>query len=438
MIYQHILFIVLALPITFATVGISEGPSDQVRFQPGSMLPSEQYCLIEHAGLHLPSAKAYLQAKSLSKSPSHSHPKLPSKSHLNPQPLSNPLFQSQPLSQSQSGADTSSFRRVSLLLLPILFRSPDTGFAGGILPQVIFRNSPGGNPSSIRLDAYYTQKKQYTILLRPTIWLNNDRLNLAARFALKDWPTSFYGIGNNTPRTGSETFSERILEANAEGTFSVSTGLFAGAGYLLRSGRIIADDGNGLLAGGTITGSGKTLVSGLFGVLKQDTRNHHYFPIRGMLHRLEFLASLKPIGSDHGFTRSTLDLRFYLPLHTNQTIAVQAKTIFTTGDVPFRMLSSVGDDLRGYASVRHIDRHMFAVQAEYRVVPVAWRVGLAVFAGVGDVFANASDIRINRLKYNVGLGLRYLFSRTEKINIRFDYGSGRNSSGDYIDLAEAY
>jgi outer membrane protein assembly factor BamA len=355
-------------------------------------------------------------------------------------PFAQSRFQSQqqPKPEPQPGADTTSFRRVSLLLLPIIFRSPDTGFAGGILPQVIFRNTPHGNPSSIRLDAYYTQKKQYTILLRPTIWLKDDRLNFNARLAMKMWPTSFYGIGNNTPRSGSESFSERVLEVTAEGTYSVTSGFFAGAGYTLRSGRITADDENGLLTGGSITGSGKALVSGLFGVLKQDTRNHHYFPTRGVLHRLEFFASLKPIGSDHGFTRSTLDMRFYIPLHSDQTIAIQGKAILSTGDVPFRMLSTVGNDLRGYSSVRHIDRHLIAIQAEYRVVPVAWRIGLTVFAGVGDVFERTSDIRLNRLKYNAGLGIRYIFSRSEKINIRFDYGIGRNSSGDYIDLTEAY
>jgi outer membrane protein assembly factor BamA len=340
--------------------------------------------------------------------------------------------------QDTSTADTGSFRRVRLLLLPIIFKSPDTGFAGGILPQLIFRNSAEGNPSSIRLDAYYTQKKQYTILVRPTLWFRGDRLNMTGRFALKDWPTSYYGIGNNTPTEGSESFSERILETTAEGTYQISPGIFTGAGYSLRTGRITADDENGELAGGTITGSRNTIVSGLLGVLKRDTRNNHYFPTRGVLHRIEFFTSLKALGSDHGFTRSTLDMRFYIPLHSDQTIAIQGKAILTTGDVPFRMLSTVGNDLRGYSSVRHIDRHLIAIQAEYRVVPVAWRIGLTVFAGVGDVFERTSDIRLNRLKYNAGLGIRYIFSRSEKINIRFDYGIGRNSSGDYIDLTEVY
>jgi outer membrane protein assembly factor BamA len=328
--------------------------------------------------------------------------------------------------------------QVRLLLLPIIFRSPDTGFAAGILPQIIFRGSNSENPSSVRLDAYYTQKKQYTVLLRPTFWLKGDRINLTARIALKDWPTNYYGIGNYTPSGTREPFTERTFETTIEGSHLVLPDTYAGVGYSVRYGNIITGHDQGELNSGTVTGTGKTLVSGLKGILMHDTRNNHYFPSRGVLHRFELFAALAPAGSDHAFTRTTIDLRFYIPLNSSHVIAVQAIGIATTGDVPFRMLSTVGDDLRGYSSVRHIDRHMMAVQLEYRFVPVMWRLGFTVFAGAGDVFQHIQDIRHDRFKYSAGIGLRYVFSKSEKINIRFDYGIGRKSSGDYIDITEAF
>lgn len=329
-------------------------------------------------------------------------------------------------------------RHVRLLLLPIIFRSPDTGFAAGILPQIIFRGPDSENPSSIRLDAYYTQKNQYTVLLRPTLWLKGDRINLTARVALKDWPTSFYGIGNNTPSATREPFTERTFETTIEGTHLVLPDTYAGVGYSVRYGTIITEDVHGKLNSGSISGTGKTLVSGLKGVLIHDSRNNHYFPTRGVLHRFEFFAAPESAGNDHGFTRTTVDLRFYIPLKSSHVIALQATGIATTGDVPFRLLSTVGDDLRGYSSVRHIDRHMMALQLEYRFVPVMWRLGFTVFAGAGDVFQHIQDIRYDRIKYSAGIGLRYVFSKSEKINIRFDYGIGRKSSGDYIDITEAF
>jgi outer membrane protein assembly factor BamA len=329
-------------------------------------------------------------------------------------------------------------KNARVLLLPIIFRSPDTGFAAGVLPQIIFRNALSDNPSSIRLDAYYTQKRQYSILLRPALWLKGDRINLTARFALKDWPTSYYGIGNNTPPGAREQFTERTIETSIEGKRLILPGTFAGVGYSFRYGNIITEDDRGELNSGTISGTGRTLVSGFKGVLVHDTRDNHFFPGRGVLHRFEFFAALTPAGSDHGFIRSTIDLRYYIPLNSSHLIAMQAIGVTTTGDVPFRMLSSVGNDLRGYSSVRHIDRHMMALQLEYRVVPVAWRLGFTVFAGAGDVFHHVRDIRPDRIKYSAGIGIRYVFSKSEKINIRLDYGFGRKSSGDYIDITESF
>src|SRR6056297_2422846 len=102
------------------------------------------------------------------------------------------------------------------------------------------------------------------------------------------------------------------------------------------------------------------------------------------------------------------------------------------------MLSSVGSTLRGYSTVRYIDDHVAAIQLEYRAAPLLGRIGFAAFAGMGDVFGNLDELQLKRLKLSAGIGIRYLFSRNEKINIRVDYAIGKDSSGDYIDLNEAF
>jgi hypothetical protein len=133
-----------------------------------------------------------------------------------------------------------------------------------------------------------------------------------------------------------------------------------------------------------------------------------------------------------------VDFRRYIQLFRSNVLALHAVGVRTGGSVPLRMLPSAGSTLRGYSTVRNIDRNMVALQAEYRVVPAAWRFGFVVFAGAGEVFHQPADIRLSRVKYSAGIGIRYVFSRQEKINIRFDYGLGRGSSGDYIDLTEAF
>ena len=61
------------------------------------------------------------------------------------------------------------------------------------------------------------------------------------------------------------------------------------------------------------------------------------------------------------------------------------------------------------------------------------------FAGVGDVFgSDASDVSLDELKYSYGLGLRFLFNRQEKINLRADFGFGQDTRGVYFGLEEAF
>jgi outer membrane protein assembly factor BamA len=334
--------------------------------------------------------------------------------------------------------DSTKDKHLKWILLPIVFKSPDTGLAFGVLPQVVFRTGSSGNPSSIRMDSYYTQNRQYHLLLRSTWWFKQDTRNLSAKFSLKEWPTSFYGIGNNTRPDDKEKFTETLYDASINFTQQIARNLYAGAGTVFRYGKIRPDDPNGVLALNRVTGSGNTLISGLSTILRYDTRDNHFFPTSGRYHKAEVFASVKPLGSDYGFVSLTVDLRRYFSIHPSHVLAFRSVGIATNGSVPFRMRPSAGSLLRGYSSVRYIDNHLLSFQMEYRVVPLVWRLGFVAFAGIGEVFNRPDEIRLDHLKYNVGIGIRYVFSRSEKINIRFDYGMGRDSSGDYLDLNEAF
>lgn len=162
-------------------------------------------------------------------------------------------------------------------------------------------------------------------------------------------------------------------------------------------------DGQSVLASGMIPGSGNTLISGIGAVLQRDTRDNHFYPESGSLHKIELYTVLKQLGSDYGFTRFTVNLRKYISLHPSHVLAIQAVGVTTIGSVPFRMLPSVGNILRGYSTVRHIDRNLLGLQMEYRVIPVAWRLGLTAFAGAAEVFRRTSEIRFNNLKYVTGI-----------------------------------
>ncbi|MCS7086512.1 MAG: BamA/TamA family outer membrane protein, partial [Bacteroidia bacterium] len=95
------------------------------------------------------------------------------------------------------------------------------------------------------------------------------------------------------------------------------------------------------------------------------------------------------------------------------------------------------NDMRGYFRDRFRDKHYAAAQIEYRA-PLFWRLGAALFAGVGDVSQHPLSFRYSTLKHSVGAGLRFMADRKERVNLRFDFAVGRNETAFYLSFGEAF
>jgi outer membrane protein assembly factor BamA len=194
----------------------------------------------------------------------------------------------------------------------------------------------------------------------------------------------------------------------------------------------------GVLEAGTITGSTTGRASGVGVLLSWDTRDNLNSPAKGSFVQASATFHAPLLGSDYRLDAYTLDLRHYMTISGPQVLALQLATTLTTGSVPFRMLPGIGEQLRGYNSMRYIDKDRIVLQAEYRVVPVWWRLGLTVFGGLGEVADRIEDFSFSRPKWAVGVGLRFLLFAEEKVTIRQDFAFGLDSSGDYLDLNEAF
>jgi outer membrane protein assembly factor BamA len=334
--------------------------------------------------------------------------------------------------------DTTDERRSRWTVLPILFSSPDTGFGVGVLPQVLFRTAPDARTSNLRADLYYTQEGQSNVTVRAGMWWPGNRYRLGGKAQVRDWPSTFYGIGNTFADSLRESFVERSAQVSAELQRLVRPGVYAGvlAEFVHRSMR--DREPGGTLIQNVVTGSegGQVLGAGVF--LSFDTRDDVIYPTAGHLVRLDSRAYGRIAGADFGFTQHRLDARQYVWLYGPHVLAFHGALRVSTGAPPFQMLPGVGEVVRGYASDRFADRHLLAFQAEYRVAPLVWRLGLAVFAGAGQVAHDLSDFALDRFHLAGGVGLRFQIIPSERVNVRWDFGFGEDSSGDYLDLGEAF
>ncbi|MCK5453025.1 MAG: hypothetical protein KAJ16_01620, partial [Calditrichia bacterium] len=94
--------------------------------------------------------------------------------------------------------------------------------------------------------------------------------------------------------------------------------------------------------------------------------------------------------------------------------------------------------MRGYFEGRYRDLTYGMMQLEYRQY-FWWRLGFIVFGGIGDVAEDLLQVKFEDLKYSYGLGLRYLFNKKEKVNLRLDLGIGQDgNSGIYFGIEEAF
>jgi hypothetical protein len=102
---------------------------------------------------------------------------------------------------------------------------------------------------------------------------------------------------------------------------------------------------------------------------------------------------------------------------------VETTTLKENQQIPFFMLPSNGggSDLRGFSSWRFRDRNSLLLQAEWRIM-VNRYIDMAVFFDAGKVEAHRSDLNLDGLKTDGGLGFR--FHGPLATPLRLDFAKG--------------
>ncbi len=146
-------------------------------------------------------------------------------------------------------------------------------------------------------------------------------------------------------------------------------------------------------------------------------------------------------GSAYQYTTLEADLRgFIKPIaDKDHVLAAQAYGYFSTGNVPWNEMGALGSDMimRGYYSGRYRDKNYMAAQIEYRYA-INKQYGLVAFAGLGEVAGAVSGFNTQGIKPNGGLGFRFKLDRSERLNLRLDWGFGQQTNNFYFTVAEAF
>ncbi len=329
------------------------------------------------------------------------------------------------------------------IIFPVITRSIETSWGFGVAASKTFsidKKDTLSRTSNIQLVGLYTLKKQFIAALEGSQYFKNESYILNEEITFSSFPDKFWGLGKHSPEKAEESYDFKQYYVNLHLLRNIGKNFFVGSIFELQ--RLIEVDykKGGIFDQQQVAGRNKYFVAGLGLSLTYDSRNNAFYSNKGVFAQLYFNHFDKYLGSDFAYTNIVLDVRKYITVKKS-VLALQAYSFTNLGDeIPLRSLATLGgtNSMRGFYDGRYRDKQQLVVQGEYRM-PLYKRFGAVVFGGVGDVGHTITDFSLGDLKYSYGAGLRFAVNKTEKLNIRVDYGfSSKGTSGLYFQLGEAF
>jgi outer membrane protein assembly factor BamA len=331
-----------------------------------------------------------------------------------------------------------------ILFFPVLTKSIETSWSFGVASSSTFRFSKkdtASRTSNLQAIMLYSLKKQFVAAINGAQYFKNEQYILNEQISYSSFPDKFWGLGKHSPDSAEEDYSFKQYYIYLHLMRHLGNNIYVGLIYEFQNLMQVNYKPGGIFDQQQIVGRDPYKISGLGLSLTYDNRNNAFSPNKGNFAQIYFNHFDPAIGSDFSYTNLVVDLRKFLPLSAKNVLALQAYSFSNMGKaVPLRSLATLGgmSSMRGFYDGRYRDRQQLVFQAELRH-SFNKRFGAVAFGNFGDVGHNITDFSIQDLKYTYGAGLRYAINKSEKLNIRLDYGIGpRNNQGLYFELGEAF
>ncbi len=335
-----------------------------------------------------------------------------------------------------------SIKKPSFNGYPYAFYTPESKLAFGAGGIFIFYGGKEKDlrPSKVGFGGYYSTNNQYKISLNPSLYFFSNRLYIEAPISYGYFVNKYWGIGDNTKDYADASYSINTFSSTLIVQIPPKMFLADRTGIIFEydNTEIVDRFDNELLLNDTLPGHDGATLYGLGTDLVWDTRDNIFFPNEGGYQY--FKVVFYPGISDYTFAKMELDMRAYRAISPDHVFAFNFYVESALGETPFYRLPALGGQkhMRGYFNGRYRDNFYGMIQAEYR--QYFWkRLGFVVFGGAGNVASNMIEYNFDNLKYSFGGGLRFLFNKKQKVNLRMDMGFGNDGNrGIYFGLQEAF
>jgi len=303
----------------------------------------------------------------------------------------------------------------------------------------------------------YSSRQQFQVLLMPKYSLNNDKLILMMKLKGRHWPDKFWGIGNNTLDSAEEGYTQEEFQFGLNLEQLIYQKLYLTGQLDYRIENILNKAPSGIMNGDNIIGNsaGNHYLGKGMG-LRWKTTTSNFYPTQGVNYNLQYMqysTAANFFDTNDSYDMFALDLNHYASPVEGWVFAAQSSFAQTENNIPFSFLPELGSRLRAYDSKRFIDKAMITQRLEQRIFPSelglmqskGWmqskffkRTGLVVFSETGQVAPHVSRFKWDRNHWSNGFGLRYAIIPKEKLNLRMDFGFGKNKFNFIVQGTEAF
>ena len=297
-------------------------------------------------------------------------------------------------------------------------------------------------PASLEINLIVSFKKQLRALIRNRIYLADGKYSLGIPLRYYLWPTTFYGIGNQSKPLMDEKFTRQYYEFNPYFEYHLNNIVTLTSSVFIEQNKITKSELDNDLLNHEVKGFEDYLITGIGFGIERETTDNSYFPTTGSNLSYQIQIYNQLFGSDYDFRKSTFDYRKYLSVSQIHTIAGQFLLKSVTGDIPFEKYSDLGSDMRGIDDHEYINDHFILCRLEDRIFP--WekdflqRVGIAAFIETGQTMSSLSEIDLENQKFSAGLGFRFIMVPEQMLTLRADFAFSKDGFEMEIISFEAF
>ncbi|MGN0233215.1 MAG: BamA/TamA family outer membrane protein [Bacteroidaceae bacterium] len=326
---------------------------------------------------------------------------------------------------------------MTFILAPCYTREGGVGM-GGVATALyrLDRTDSIMQPSDFSLSGSATLKGIYGITAKGNNHFRGNRSRLTYSLQFMHKTLDFWGISYDACSVNPiSEYTKQQLKWQSDYVYKFTSGFHVGAAFNINYTSLSKASDRSYLEGQ----KNSYFFAGIGMSLQYDTRDFILNPRHGVYFMVREVVYPSFMSScDKTLTNTTLQFDIYQPVWQGGTLAFDLYGSLNRDCTPWTMREELGSGtsrMRGYYAGRYIDCSQIAAQVELRQ-HIYSRLGCVAWVGGGNVFPSFSQLKLGNTLPNYGLGLRIEFKHD--VNVRIDYGFGKDTGGFVFQFAEAF